>query len=84
MSTTMMEMTRTALTSDLVVVLFDLEAAEDVVDPGCDLRRRLRAVADQGPRDFADEARATNELVRLVRELRQAARDEIDRRCPRP
>lgn len=84
MSTTMIELTRAALTSDLVVMLFDLEAAEDAVDPGRDLRRRIRPFADQGPRDFADETRATNELIRLVRELRQAARDEIDRRIPRP
>ncbi len=84
MNTTMMEIVKSALTSELVVMLFDLEIAEDAVDPGRILRSKLLAFGSPEPRDFAEAARATNEMIRLVRDLRQAARDEIDLRIPRP
>lgn len=79
------EVARNMRTSELIDVLTNLHAAENVVDADRAERRYLLAALDHSATvdDFKRNDLANRRLSDLVGMLRDAARDEIDRRLPR-
>lgn len=79
------EVVRNMRTSELIDVITNVYAAEDVVDPDRVHRGLLTTPADRASTaaDYQRSDRAQKRLGELVRALRDAARDEIDRRIPR-
>lgn len=79
------EVVRNMRTSELIDVIANVYAAENVVDADRAERRHLVSFASIGAdrEDHRLSHQAHQRLGKLVKMLRDAARDEIDRRLPR-